>query len=63
VTHPAPPRQDENPPVDHDAWDPCPLCGRTALPFDLRVSALLDYLGLLRETMKDVEKAAERLAS
>jgi hypothetical protein len=42
---------------------PCPLCGRTALPFDRRVSALLDWLGLLKATMKDVERAAEDLVA
>jgi hypothetical protein len=39
------------------------VCGRIGPAFDQKVSALLEWLGLLKETMKDVQKAAEALAS
>jgi hypothetical protein len=42
---------------------PCPCCGRTGLPFDAKVSALMDWLGLLKETLRDVEKAVEELVA
>jgi len=41
----------------------CPLCGGSALPFDVRVSALFDWIAVLEDTTKDLKKAAERLAS
>ena len=68
MAHPPDPPQappdDAGAPVAHDAFDPpCPLGGRTGLPFDRRVSALLDWLGLLQATMKDVERAAEDLVA
>jgi hypothetical protein len=39
------------------------VCGRIGPAFDQKVSALMDWLALLRETMKDVEKAAEDLVA
>ena len=56
---PTQPRSPSPVPQDH----PCPLCDRPGVPFDVRVSALLDWLDLLEQTMVDVRKAAQELAS
>jgi hypothetical protein len=41
----------------------CPVCGRIGIPFDVRVSAVLDHLEVLEAVMHDLKQAAQALAS
>jgi hypothetical protein len=52
---------DCRPPLDIPDGPRCPTCGRAALPFDPRVSALLDTLALLQAVLDDAKHAAEEL--
>ena len=54
-----PPRSPSPVPTDQ----PCPLCDRPGVPFDARLSALLDQLEVLEAVMHDVKQAAQELAS
>jgi hypothetical protein len=68
MPHPqSPPQAPSNDPTPEAAPWPlaraCPLCGGSVLPFDVRLSALLDWIAVLEETAKDVRRAAEALVA
>jgi hypothetical protein len=47
-------------------WPPdvmCPVCGRVGLPFDVKLSALLDWFALFETMMQDGKKTAEDLVA
>jgi hypothetical protein len=49
-------------PQDHDT-PRCLLCGHAALPFDVRLSAMLDMLALMEALLHDLKREVEELAS
>ena len=48
-------------PVEQAAM-PCPLCGRSPAPFDVRRSALLDWIEELERTMHALKHTAQEVA-
>jgi hypothetical protein len=42
---------------------PCPLCGRRPMPYDHRLSALLDTVTLLLDVVADLKAGIEEAAS
>jgi hypothetical protein len=52
---------ESGPPQDTPDYEPlrCPLCSRAALPFDPRLSGLLDLVDELAQAVRIVKRAAE----
>ena len=51
---------ESGPPPDTPDYEPprCPYCGRAALPFDPRLSGLLDLVDALAQAVRIVKRAA-----
>jgi hypothetical protein len=58
----APPDDAGGPPA---AWPlgRCPLCGALPLPWDAKVSAVLDWVVTIEDAVRDLRRAAEDLVA
>lgn len=43
--------------------EPCPLCGHASVPYDQRLSTLLDTVALLMSVVQDLKASGEESAS